>query len=313
MTNFINTLPYRITGDSYTVVQQYDANSRRKINTFASVILLTAIIWFITAFMISYSILNNSLLMSLVPASISCIIIFIVERSIVNSQSNSSFVAFFRFGMALAVAVLASTFIDLLVFKSDIDKEIKNKEITHLSNLAQNAKVDVTKSYAVLNNEMSGGPGSSGLPGDGKISNELKKQSLQSVASLAVLQDSLTNTINAIYDPAHPMHQQICERMGINSILYRMIILHELIQTNKAIKGLFWVLFLLGLGIELLPLIVKFTTPKSAYDLDQEAQELVFANRRKQVLQKSNYYTVIGHAGRDADSLINEVVTRKLI
>ncbi len=313
MTNFIKKLPYTITGDSFEILQRYDSNSRRKISLFSSVILLTSLVWFMTAFLIGYSVLDHSLFNSLLIGLVAFVIIFTVERSIVISSSKSGWILLLRFVMAICVAVLASTFLDLVMFKSDIDNEIKKREIAKCNEILRVSVQNTDGKFQMLNNEMKGGPGSSGKKGYAKISKELKSQTIKSENETSIMKDSLQKTIAALYEPSHPMHSNIMERLGVNTIMYRLKVLEELIEKDSNIRMLFWILFCLGIGIEILPIVIKVTSDATAYDLDLKTQELMFENRRRQVLDNSNHHTRIGLEGREAISMLKSSMTQTML
>jgi hypothetical protein len=64
-------------------------------------------------------------------------------------------------------------------------------------------------------------------------------------------------------------------------------------------------MLLIGFLIEILPLIAKKNMKPSQYELDEEANELVRANTRKMILDKSNHYAGMSATQLMANDVLN--------
>ncbi len=150
------------------------------------------------------------------------------------------------------------------------------------------------------------GNGGSKKRGFGMISKELKEQQEEAKLQANKLEKEFKEFSNAISDNTDPRHNIAIEKLGLNTIAFRAGILHDLLKED-CFKKYFWRLILvIGFIMEFMPIITKIGSIKTAYELDQEALELIMENRRRQVVEKSNFYTQIGLAGRMAEESINK-------
>ena len=294
MTNFFNTLPYRITGDNPATLAKYDVNSRKKIIQLGYLALLPALIWFGTAFLTSYSILGHSLLISLLVSSFCFGIILIVERSIVMSKKISRSGMFFRSLLAVFFALIGSSMIDLIIYQDDIDYKIKSELIAG-KEADYNAKSNqVNAKTTELHNEMfgKGGTGMKGYHNASKsIDNQLSDMKVQR-NNASVELDSLKRVIA---DPSNPYYKSMMQTLGMNTIVYRHEKLFEILLDNKLEIVLYLLFLFAAIILEVLPLIMKVSFSDTQYEKDIEAQEQLIENRRKGILAKSDYYTQMTH------------------
>jgi hypothetical protein len=299
MTNYFNTLPYRITGDNPATLAKYDLNSRKKIIQLGYLALLPALIWFGTAFLTSYSILGYSLLISLLVSSFCFAIILIVERSIVMSKKISRSGMFFRSLLAVFFALIGSSMIDLIIYQDDIDFKIKSELIARKEADYNTKSNQVNAKTTELHNEMfgKGGTGMKGYHSASKsIENQVNDMKVQRDNAGAEL-DSLNRVIG---DPSNPYYKSMMKSLGMNTIVYRHEKLFEILLDNKLEIVVYLVFLFAAILLETLPLIMKVSFKDSQYEKDIEAQEQLIENRRKGILAKSDYYTQMSHHQQNA-------------
>jgi hypothetical protein len=288
-TNKLERLPYWITGDSFDTLQGYDSNSRKKIHQLGWFVLIPTMLWFLTGYLAQTELLGGSPIIGLVTASICASFIFIIERSLVIARRAHWFLVIVRITLGLVVAGLGSFIVDLVIFKSDINvyaiQKYKEKAFLERKKI-HTLELAWTDS---LNREMKGSGGSR-QRGYGVISQEMKKQ-LSDIRAQGSAMDSIQRLEEEYFsDEGNQHHKAMIEKIGLNTIIHRSSMLHKLIAED-AITRIVWLsLLMLGLLIEVMPVISKLATKKSAYELDLEAQELILANRRQIAIRKSNFY-----------------------
>lgn len=150
------------------------------------------------------------------------------------------------------------------------------------------------------------GKGGSNQRGLGAISQVLKRQVLElKVTGMRI--DSIRNQEEAaIFNSGDSVHKETLNKLGLNTIAHRSALLHELIAKDSFTGAIWLALLILGLLIEIIPIISKLATPKSAYELDLDAYEEVLANRRKSALQKSNFYAGLSYQQQLIDEAIQK-------
>jgi hypothetical protein len=298
LTNFFTTLPYRITGDSYAKLSTYDTNSRKKIVQLGYIALLPSIIWFIVIFLTCYKISNASFWVSLMAAAVGFGIILILERVIVMAKVVSGWGAFVRGSLALLFAFMGSSMIDLLSYQEDINYKIKSDMISRLEANLKNKEDAVNNKSAELHGEMFGKRGT-GLRGYANASKSIDNQRNDLIKQRDKASVELDSVRKMLAEPSSTAYTSMANILGMNTIVYRHEKLFEILNSNK-IEYLYYVsMLLIGFFIEILPLIAKKNMKPSQYELDEEANELVRANMRKMILDKSNHY-----AGMSATQLM---------
>lgn len=287
--NLLELLPYWITGDSYRTLKNYDVNSRKKISQLGWFVLLPTMLWFITGYLAQSELLGGSVLLGLTTALICAIFIFIIERSIVMARRSHWALVCTRVVLGLLVAGIGSFIIDLVVFKSDIDHyAIQKKQEEFRLHRDSIARLELAWTDS-LHREMTG-KGGSRQRGLGAISQVLKHQVLDLKMVGARLDFMQATEGKTLFDADGSLQQGTSKRLGLNTMAHRAVLLHELIAKDS-FTGVMWLALLaLGVLIEVIPIISKLATPKSAFELDVEAYEEMLANRRKTTLQKSNFY-----------------------
>jgi hypothetical protein len=109
-----------LTGDNYQLVSKDTPASKKKIVAMGLVMILPVLIWFWSAYMLSYKVLQASFSTAVLAAVVCATIVFIIEKSVIMANGNR-WLGFFRILIGLFVAALGSIAVDEVVFKDDIN------------------------------------------------------------------------------------------------------------------------------------------------------------------------------------------------
>lgn len=296
MYKLISFLPYRITGDSFELLRQYDANSRKKIIQLGWFVMIPTLLWFITGFLISSSLLDQPALTAILTGLACSAFIFIVERSIILAKKSNWLLILCRITLGLCVALFGSALLDLVIFKGDIGHYAKEKFLNDKKAEADSASAFLEGASNRLNEEMQG-TGGSKKKGYGEISKELKSQQEEARQRLKQIKVEISHFNDVISNSGHPEYQGMVDKLGMKTVAYRAELLHQLIKEDW-FKMTIWVLLIvIGFMMEFMPIVTKLGSRPSAYELDQEAMHSILANRRLKALQKSDYYARLGREG----------------
>ena len=290
-----------ITGDDYSTVRSYDVNSRKKIISTAILIFIPVSLWFIIGWGLSFTFFEMSMLWSMVTGFGLSLFVYIIDSSIIQSNSNA-WGKSFRIVMAIVMAVLGGVVIDSILFQNDIEKIISEKEneenpaIAKLQaeqstmyeelqqqgivvQIAQENRDNSLEAY-LAEIDGSGGSNSSGV---GPIAEEKKKIAESFEATLAeekVIYSELKNDYQSFEESLIAL---AADNSAMNSITHRIIALHEHVFSNwfSAIFYIFTFVFLLFL--EAFIVVTKWTSKPSNYEKDLQLYDTIEDEKRKLV------------------------------
>jgi hypothetical protein len=304
MFQFFQTLPYRLTGVNPEVLHNYDANSRNKVTLLGILILIPAIIWFFNGFLLTYKIMEVNVFIALITGSILFMLILVIERAIVLSTDVKWFVATMRFFLALVLSVLGSMVMDVCVFGKDIDYRLTALAHRDLESKVQNSYQVMEGKATNVHNEVHG-KGVTRIKGFAKAAQNLQNQYIDSKNDYVLQKSEFQKFKEIIKHPEHPEYEATMTNLGYNSYLKRIHVLHEMINEDSLMTLTFWLFLLLGLFMELLPLLIKIGTNKSAYELDVEAQAELLCARRLRVLEQNRLYHKQSEAQKKVSGLLH--------
>lgn len=290
-------IPYLITDDSYGKLKQYDPNSRKKISILGWFAIIPSIMWFLSTFLMCHNLLETSVTAAIISATIASIIIFIFERSIVQSTKNHWLLFILRISMGICVALISSVCLDLVIFKNDIDAFARVKMIQEMENKVSEARNNYSESRNVFFQELDGAGGSK-MKGFGKIAAKKEAQMNEEKTKLDKIETMLDSTKQEINN--NPNVKRLNSALGLNTILNRVRLLHEFVIQDKFALVMWSILLAVGFFLEVFGLFTKCCSPKSAYEKDVQVLEHLMANKRKIIIEQSDYYSQIGIPGREA-------------
>lgn len=304
MLKFIQQLPYRLTGTQADILSKYDANSRNKVSILGTLVLIPIFVWFITGFLLTYNIMHIGFFTSLAVAIGMSILVLIIERSIVMSSNVSKGVAIFRFLLATVLALLGSTVVDVCIFQNDINYKLKEQALTTLEVKSREALLRMDAKSTKLHNEIHG-KGVTKMKGFGKASENLRNELNQCTADYNTQNAELQSAKEVLKDQNHPKYHETMSLLGYDSFLKRIHVLHQLISEDVMMMAMFSLLLCFGFFIEIFPLVLKVKMPKTAYELDVEAQFVLLSSRRNRVLEQHRLYNGQTEGQKKASRFLN--------
>lgn len=118
-------------GFDYDLISDSSIKSKKLLTQYFSAILILIIVWFFVGFQLIREYVNgDDLLLSLGTGFTCTIIVIMVERQIILSQSVGFLQGLVRIFLGLVMAFIGATVIDAAIFRNDIEikKKIYNKE-----------------------------------------------------------------------------------------------------------------------------------------------------------------------------------------
>jgi hypothetical protein len=113
----------KITGDDYQMLKSETTPSRKKVIALAIAVFIPTLMWFITGFLMVYSVFEKPLVMALIAGFVAATMIFIIEKLVVMS-TGSKLLVIFRLILAFLVAAIGSIFLDEVIFEKDITQQM---------------------------------------------------------------------------------------------------------------------------------------------------------------------------------------------
>lgn len=280
-----------LTGDRAQTVDQFGSNSRKKISMMAMGLLAVVVTWASMSCLIGSQVLQLGTTHTVLLALVCTVLVFIVDRSIIQMPHRSWGIGALRLFIALIVALVGGTALDLVLLDGEIRQELvymheeQRAEMKRAIDLkyataVQEAEHPVAQAQAAYDQaerdfklEMNGAPQGTGLRGMGKVATEKKAlwsarlQDLHNAQAVLVkLQGKRDGEVRVL------MAKQ--EKASIQPALFERIhALHRYVRRDTAVFcG--WLLFtLLIVFIELLPTMAKFLGKETAYERSQRLVE----------------------------------------
>jgi hypothetical protein len=299
----LSDIPYIISGVSYDVMQNYDHNSRKKIEQIGGLVLVPVFLWFITGYSAS-SLLGGYWLTSVLSGLIGGLFIFFIERSLIIGKTTHWLVVILRIILGSLIAVIGSFFLDLKIFNSDIEKIAYERFKNELKSQKDSAIKTLNATNGSLYKEMTG-KGGSRKRGFGPISAELKMQQRKQEEHIGRLDSIFSLEQSALLNSAHPNHDILRTKLGMNTLAFKIEIFHDLIDKDSFSKTIWILLLITGFILEILPILLKTLSRPTAFELDTDAFEIVLTNRRNSILKNSNMYASMSPSDAAVQRLID--------
>jgi hypothetical protein len=208
--------------------------------------------------------------------------------------------------LALVFSVLGSMVFDVCVFGTDINHRLKDlAEQELVANVQSTYKIMDGKSQD-LHKEIHG-QGVTKMKGFDKAAQNLQNQYNDSKTDYEKQKADYEKYKEIIKDPQHPQYNATMTYLGYDSYLKRIHVLHNMINEDSMMFTSFWLLLLAGFFLELLPLIIKLGSNKTAYELDVDAQADLLMARRLRVLAQNKLY----HEQTDAQNQVTRLTSQR--
>jgi len=288
-----------ITGDDYQMLKSETPSSKKKVNVLALSVFIPTILWFVNGLLLSYSVMGNPFLSSVLVGIIAALIIFLIEKLVVMSNGSIA-LTIFRGILAFLVAILGSVFLDEVIFVKDINQQVSiNKKL-----LQEQIQEDVRKKYAgeitimeqTVNDKYAtwqltqleaqkeaDGTGGSGVRGVNDIT-QLKLDNAGINQADYLLAKSELDTLKL-----KTQKEQERNKAEINSsfegtaLLIRIKAMFDLALSNAYMFTFYVVVTLMLFTLEFLVIIFKITMKKTNYEYRLELIEEIGQKRMEKV------------------------------
>lgn len=290
-----------ITGDDYQMLKGDTPQSKKKVNTLASVLLIPIIMWILIGYMMVEVVLEGKQSIALIVAGLLGLIIFIIDRSILRAPNTKS-IRRMRYILGAVIALLGAVCVDEVVFKNDIDlvlleltdneiadkkQEIitfNEKQLVRLQNEVRSKYTTYQRNVEDAKSEAdgSGGSGTTGLHSIAKLKLEIAEKSKRDYEAAQTKLSDLEGSIQLKLELAQ---KKILSNVNDNALLVRIKALFKLVTSDWAM-AIVYVLFTTLLFImEFLIVFLKNALPETNYERKLQAIEEIGRNRLERILQ----------------------------
>ncbi|MBK9290679.1 MAG: DUF4407 domain-containing protein [Bacteroidetes bacterium] len=294
MTKLFNRISSFITGADYQRLRLESGWSLQKVSLLGMIVLLPTLIWGLSTYFLVHHVLGGSLKTGLFAALVASVVVFILERSIVMSETDSKrserWIKTFRWILGFVVALLGAFAIDSVVFDHDIRLQLdrmkqheahearlvaataQSDALELLQQRTETARVEWMKALDVARREAEGTSGS-GIKGVHSIT-RLKMQIAEQLEQdyLRALGE-YTQAKSLTEKAMHEKEELALARFDNPGLLLRIEALHQLVFENRFALVAYLMFFLLMFIIEIMPVTLKFNLPESSYDYTSRLED----------------------------------------
>lgn len=304
-----------LVGWNADILRECGESSRRTLRKYMSAIIILSIIWGTIGYCFAERYIGlNSLIGKVATSIVFVTIIICVERYIILTGKLNGWMKFFRFCLALLMAVLGSTIFDQIIFKNDVEFEKKEYITEKVNSEVPERNQNIDNELTNLQNDID-----SILQVNAILSEQIEKKPATQITTYdnvkkAVGVDSIGNPIyaNEVSKTTHVIANPLIDQRNSNEailkqynerkvdlqnrkletekivreeyekastgFLQELEILFTKIIFNKLIAGIFYFfLFLFLLLLELLVVMSKGGDGDSDYDLVVHHQQRIKA------------------------------------
>jgi hypothetical protein len=291
----------KITGDDYQMLNSETPSSRKKVIVLGLSVFVPTILWFINGLLLTYAVLEKSILAAILVGLIASLIIFLIEKLVVMSNGSRS-LTIFRGILAFLVAILGSVFMDEVIFVKDINQqlsvnknllleqrqnEVRIKYSAELSTQEQlvNRKYDIWHTTQAEAQREADGTGGSGVKGVHAITRlKMENASINQSDYLTAKSDLEALTMK-IRNEKEQVTSQIESSFENNALLNRIKAMFDLAFSNIYMGVFYIVVTLILFVLEFLVIIFKTTMKKTNYEYRLELIEEIGRKRMDKVRQ----------------------------
>jgi cell division septum initiation protein DivIVA len=292
-----------ILGENFDQLSKETTQSQKKVMLLGSVILIPTVLWFFQGIMISQIILKLNWGISITVGIVSAFLIFLIERAIVMAVSKSIWLIVFRVLLGAVIASVGSIVIDEVLFHEDINNNMDSYKQNEVQVMLDSVdakyhgelgrlRADRDQKYKVwqksvdeVKNE-AGGTGQSKLRGVGEITNKLSEL-MDSQHDEYLEAKKAYHELDSI---ANKEEERIVADFNAgfneNSILTRLIVLHDLILKNRMAMISYIVFTLLFFILEFMVIILKMTHATTNYERKLEMIEQMGQHNLEKMLER---------------------------
>lgn len=291
----------RITGDDYQMLKSETPSSKKKVNVLALSVFIPTILWFVNGLLLSYSVMGNPFLSSVLVGIIAASVIFLIEKLVVMSNGSKA-LNLFRGILAFLVAILGSVFLDEVIFVKDINQqvainknllleqkqaEVRTKYYDELKKMEQSVigKYATWQSTQMEAQKEADGTGGSGVKGVDDITQlKLDNAGINQVDYLSAKSELDTFRLKTQKEQDRSM-AEINSSFEGTALLTRIKAMFDLALSNAYMFTFYLVVTLMLFTLEFLVIIFKITMKKTNYEFRLELIEEIGRKRMEKIRQ----------------------------
>lgn len=296
-------------GENPEYTATFQPSGKRKIALYANCMLLPVLLWFINGYLMVKNVLEGSLWMALLTATILAFIIFLIERAVIMSNGSKS-IAAFRVSLGLIIALLGSICMDEVVFKHDIDNQVAKYKKTAVAKAVEDKmseyNLQIKQQQAIVSEKSANwsealkdakreadGTGGSGVANVGKIAKLKLSVAAQQEKDYQAENAKLQALIAAVESEKKAASLKAESEFSNHALLIRIKALFDLISDDTVMTVIYILFTLLLFMIEFMVVIVKMSSKKSIDEELEEARlELLRTKTRKTLYRAAVLYDV---------------------
>lgn len=305
----------RVTGDDYQMLKTETTPSRKKVLALATAVFIPTIMWFITGFLMVYSVFDKPFLAALFAGLIAAIVIFIVEKLVVMSNGSNWLLAF-RIVLAFLVAALGSAFLDEVIFAKDITQQMtinRDQLITEKKNQVQHAFNDeklaldktVQEKYATWQQSLktaeseADGSSGSGIKGVHAITRLKLDNANSNQNDYLQAKQELEDLQLLIVAEQEKAGKQVKAGFENHALLQRIKAMFDLVKTDGYMMAFYILVTAILFVLEFLVVVFKVTMGKTNYERRLELIEEIGQKRMEKVRQHDLRFFEAGKVNPD--------------
>ncbi len=286
-----------LTGDRPRIVDQFGSVSRKKIAMMATGLLLVIGLWAVMAYLIGVFVFQLAPWSTVLMALICSGAVFAVDRSIIQMPHGSKWIILVRVSMALIIALLGGTGLDLVILDGEVRQELVRMHEEERTGLEQGidlkyapsmqaAQRGVAQAQAVYNQaeqdfklEMNGAPQGTGFRGMGKVAVEKKALCTARGQDLHAAEQVLTQLQGKRNAEVQLLGEKQEQASLLPALFERIHALHRYVQRDQSVQVGWLLLTLVIIFFELLPTLAKFAFKETAYEKSHRLMDMLLQRR----------------------------------
>jgi hypothetical protein len=291
----------RITGDDYNLLKADTPESRKKVESMASVVFIPVIVWLFSGYLLVTQVLEGSVLSGLSVGFCMGFMVFLLEKNIIMAHGSKS-ILIFRICLGAVIALIGAICIDEVIFKNDIDRALA--QINRMEVESDRAKVD-EKFAAIITSKTSEVDGKfqawqKALEEAGKEADATGGTGRRGVGPVTQMKLNIAASLQNTYEKSKTELEEITAKMEAerdaagnrvsasqndNALLIRIKALFRLVVSDWAM-GIIYFLFMAFLFmLEFLVVFLKNSWPQTNYERRLELIEDIGRKRMDKVRQ----------------------------
>ncbi|MEJ5304210.1 MAG: DUF4407 domain-containing protein [Bacteroidales bacterium] len=292
-----------ITGENFNMLVQEAPPSQRKIMVMGMSVFFPALLWFFSTLLLTNQVLEINILWSLLAALAAGFLILNLERTIIMASRNG-WITFIRLCLGATTAIIGSFAIDTVIFHDDINSQLNEMKTAAIHKAVNDLKSRLEKEEFELRKAMNlkemewrialiavtqeadgtGGSGKRGIHSITllKLDNARKYEKEYNEAKGKV--DDFNRKKEIQLAEAKNNAAKTYEKTGM---LIRIKATHALLKSNIYAVVFYIIFFAFMLLIELMPVLLKYFLPETAYDFKLKMLEELSKRRLYHFIEPS--------------------------